>query len=216
MIKYLNLPKFCFEEDLKFSDIAFFYLIISIYVAIERIKIGCNIIDNEKIVYVENDKIDKIRKYLEELKIYLDLNINFSDYEIEYITMNFLAINTDVYTEKYQEISDLIDKIYKYIKLTFNVELSPKIYENLYNHILPLIIRLKLGIEIQNPLLEEITSKYMPLEFTLAKYIADIIGKKYNRHISDDEIGYLSVIIHLGIHKDDSRKKSSFNSMPSW
>lgn len=161
---------------MKFSDIAFFYLIISIYVAIERIKIGCNIIDNEKIVYVENDKIDKIRKYLEELKIYLDLNINFSDYEIEYITMNFLAINTDVYTEKYQEISDLIDKIYKYIKLTFNVELSPKIYENLYNHILPLIIRLKLGIEIQNPLLEEITQN-MPLEFTLAKYIADIIGK---------------------------------------
>lgn len=51
---------------------------------------------------------------------------------------------------------------------------------------MPLIIRLKLGIEIQNPLLEEITQN-MPLEFTLAKYIADIIGKKYNRHISDDE-----------------------------
>lgn len=47
----------------------------------------------------------------------------------------------------------------------------------------------------------------MPFEFTISKYISEIISEKYNRIINDDEIGYLSVIINLGIHKESIKKK---------
>lgn len=40
--------KFCFDEMIMFSDILFFYLIISIYVSIECIKKGFNVENNDK------------------------------------------------------------------------------------------------------------------------------------------------------------------------
>ncbi len=70
-----------------------------------------------------------------------------------------------------------------------------KILVNLAIHLEPAIKRMIMGMEIRNPLLNEIMENY-PQIFNLSKKASSIIEKEFNVKVPDAEVGYIA--LHIG------------------
>lgn len=201
--------------QVKISDISLQNLIVAIYVTFLRAdknrKIKVLNVEDSKLF---NSKLNHIVKCIELISNNLNLNINLDENDIKYITIHFLTNETMTYKslhrEDVNEIHKLIDEIFFYTKVTFRIDFRGdlELYKNLYTHLLALTIRLRFGIKIKNPILEDI-KKNMPYEFNLATYICKLISDRYGKvNLSESEIGYIAIILHMGIaiNKKNTKK----------
>ncbi|WP_067142508.1 BglG family transcription antiterminator [Oceanivirga salmonicida] len=189
------------ENNVKISDVYFQNFILATFVVLYRI------LDNKKIELIESyedffvEKEQVIKTYLNLIISKFNLNIRFNENDLKYLVIRFFtneSLNYKNYKNKNVEnINNLIKDIYFYIKLTFNINLNNDeiLYDNLYIHLLPLIIRIKFNIIIKNPLLKEIKQN-LAFEYSIAKYICNYLEKIYNKKISEDEIGYIALILN--------------------
>jgi mannitol operon transcriptional antiterminator len=74
--------------------------------------------------------------------------------------------------------------------------------EALKKHLLPTLARLSMGMDIRNPILEDVKLHYQEL-YQLAKECAVVIEEALGVTVPDSELGYLAV--HLGVALEDSR-----------
>ncbi|MDU5482450.1 MAG: PTS sugar transporter subunit IIA, partial [Enterococcus faecalis] len=77
---------------------------------------------------------------------------------------------------------------------------------SLLYHIPAMILRLKRGIHIENPLLENIRDQYSEL-FSIVWYALVIVEQQYNVILNDDEISF--ILIHFQIALDRQSKASN-------
>ncbi|WP_156286627.1 BglG family transcription antiterminator [Oceanivirga salmonicida] len=215
--KTKQIYSFLKENMIKISDISFQNLISAMFITLKRTK------ENRKISKID---IDKNNLFLDKRKLIVECmqkvfgNVKLDDNDLDYITIRFLTTETLKYqnTENIKEINELINEILYYIKLTFKIDLydDEELYKNLYTHLLALTIRLRFDIRITNPLLDEIKIN-MPLEYNISFYISKILGDRYNKKLTEHEIGYISVILHMsiGFKKQESKKKNILIVCPS-
>ncbi|MEA4969742.1 MAG: PRD domain-containing protein [Candidatus Pelethousia sp.] len=78
--------------------------------------------------------------------------------------------------------------------------------EALQRHLVPTIARLSMGLDIRNPILEDVKAHYGEL-YDLAQECAKELVDELHTEVPDSEIGYLAV--HLGVALEDSRSYSS-------
>lgn len=90
--------------------------------------------------------------------------------------------------ESYLEITNIIVEM---LKKDYNKELHDIIYVSLTEHIHSAVERLKNGIEIKNPLLNEIKSLYRD-EYNIAVKGLDVIKEKLGVKFNKDEAGYIT------------------------
>lgn len=152
----------------------------------------------EKLQLKNNPEIYKVSKVIKQnidsyLSVYLDeLEEYFifqNIYSFSYFEQNFQNIDVEVAREfstqlvkEYFNLDTFVDR--KYLDLI----------EDLYFHILPMINRLRVGIYIENNMLEEIQLEY----FETFNKLKDIIPKIQNRfeiknQIFDSEIGFITL-----------------------
>ncbi|HRX59010.1 MAG TPA: PRD domain-containing protein [Eubacteriales bacterium] len=74
--------------------------------------------------------------------------------------------------------------------------------EALKKHLVPTIMRLSMGMDIRNPILDDIKQHYATL-YQLARECACVIEDELHVAVPDSELGYLAV--HLGVALEDSR-----------
>ena len=141
--------------------------------------------------------------------------------DIDYLTIRFMTTETMTYASiknvDINDIKNLIEEIFFYVNVTFKIDLSndEMLCKNLYTHLIALVIRLRFGIKIQNPLIDDI-KKNIPFEYNLATYVCKRIGEKYNKELSEAEIGYIAVILHMGKEVNKKlRKKNILLICPS-
>lgn len=191
------------KNEFKISDISLQNFIIAIFVTLIR-NINNMLIDHIPIekndLFIEKkENIEKCMKYLLN---HLSTKIKLTNEDLEYITLHFLTNETLTYKsikkENIKEINELIKDIFYYVNLTFKIDLNNDkiLFTNLYTHLIALTIRLRFGINIKNPLINDIKEK-IPFEFNVASYVCNIISKKYSKKISDDEIGFIAVILSI-------------------
>lgn len=218
----INLGKkiYCYlnSRDIKISDISFENLLISIYVSVDRV-LNFNHIENLEVK--KDDLFLEKRTIIENLLKEFFSYVNFNEYDIDYITIRFLTAVTLNYSnvrKDIDEINEVIEDILYYINLTFQINLynNEMLYKNLYTHLLSLSIRLKYDITTINPLLDDIKEN-MPFEYKVSRYIAKILEDRYNKEIVESEIGYIAVILHVGIetNKEKFTKKNILIVCPS-
>ncbi|MGH4140215.1 BglG family transcription antiterminator [Clostridium sp.] len=200
------------ERDYKLVDSAFVGLIVHIALAIERVKKG--------------DKITINGEFLKELKtsseylIASDLAINISkcfmvdipEDEIGYITMHIKGSKN--FKEKYKTENKTIGS-FELVKLTKEIIKIAEIetgrflgnnehlLNGLVNHLGTAITRLKMKLDIRNPLLKEIKANYTDLMRTstkCAKVVENYIGIK----MPEAEIAFIAM--HLGAAIENSEK----------
>ncbi|WP_073507906.1 BglG family transcription antiterminator [Streptobacillus notomytis] len=211
-------------KNVKISDISLQNLVSAIYVSFYRIE------SNKRIKNIDIEKNDlflskrvHILECMEWIYEKLGYSLKLNSNDLDYITIHFLTNETLTYkllkTEEINEVNDIIQELLYYVKLTFKIDLynDDDLYKNLYTHILALCIRIRFGIKIKNPLLEDI-KKNMPLEYNVATYVCNLISKRfYKTSLSDAEIGFIAVILHMSkeINLNISNRKNILIVCPS-
>jgi len=198
------------EKNYKLVDSAFVGLIVHIALAIERVKKG--------------DKITINGEFLKELKasaeylIASNLSINISkcfgvyipEDEIGYITMHIKGSKN--YEEKYKlgnkiigsfELIKLSKEIIKIAEIETGRFLgnNEELLNGLVNHLGTAITRLKMNLDIRNPLLEEIKDNYNDL-MRISTKCAQVVEKHIGIKMPESEIAFIAM--HLGAAIENS------------
>lgn len=132
-----------------------------------------------------------------------EMNIIFSESDMYYLCSLLLAHGIEPSIQETNPvINQSIKKMIQRMSLLIDVDLSQdnRLFNSLAAHISPMIFRLKIGVDIKNPLKEQIISQYSTM-FTLVKYGAAAIEESFNVQLSDDEISFLTIHFQLAFEK---------------
>lgn len=194
------------KTGLKLTDSAFVGLAVHLALAMERIKSGQQIKIHPSVL--EELKLhpdfNAAKDLVQRLEEALDLTI--PEDEIGYITMHLKGAKTKIHTEAetdaaYENISfELVRLARNMLKKAeaetgFELKSNSKLFYGFINHLGPALERLKLGLDIRNPLLTQIKEQYAStyeVASECAKVLEDYIGKP----VPDAEIGYIA--LHIG------------------
>lgn len=130
-----------------------------------------------------------------------NLSISFNDSDIEYLCRQLFAHRvTNSLKASNNEYSDLVKEIIENMSRVEKLDLSidKRLYKSLINHVPAMILRLKKGIKIKNPLLESIKEQYSEL-FSIVWYSLSFIESRYDVVINDDEVSLILIYFQIAL-----------------
>lgn len=99
----------------------------------------------------------------------------------------------------------VMEKIVGRVSHEMNITLaSNEFTEEFLYHMMFMRNRLRYGIKLVNPMLEDLKSKY-PLAYQMAGLAADVIQEEYGVKVSEDERGYLAAYFGVFLVESDMR-----------
>ncbi|ADL08707.1 BglG family transcription antiterminator [Thermosediminibacter oceani] len=187
------------EIDFDIVESSYLGLIVHLALAVKRLKNGESIEMGEENLR-ELKKTEEYR-FAQKLAGYLEeeLDLTIPEDEIGYVTVHLIGAKyrANAQSYNYKDIENIAEEMIKKGEEIFNINFSNDklLEEGLKTHLAPTIYRLKMGLDIRNPLLCDIKSKY-PLLFEKSDKICDVLREKLNVEIPEDEVGY--VAMHFG------------------
>ena len=138
-------------------------------------------------------------------------NICLDDKEIEYCYINLLSkIDSYIPSEYNENIEQIIERSIMAIRNTLSIDLSNDLdlKSSLMIHLAPMIKRIKYGVKLKNPLLDDIKRDHLAME--CAKLCSSYIGEIYKINIDMDELGYIALHFSgaLAKSRDNLNKKN--------
>ncbi|MFD3156209.1 BglG family transcription antiterminator [Haloimpatiens sp. FM7330] len=192
------------EKELgkEFSDEAYGNLITHMAIMIKRIQLNKNI-------YLPEVDLNMVKEYKEYdvskkiiSKIKDKYNIHVPAEETGYIALHLLGAKVlktnhmyDLKNCKYDDLYDIVKKMTEEIEKIYNVNFKNKklkIIESLVLHLRPSIYRIKFGLKLENPLYDEIITKYNTLFMntkSVIRYLEEYIGAEVN----NQEVSYITL-----------------------
>jgi transcriptional antiterminator/mannitol/fructose-specific phosphotransferase system IIA component (Ntr-type) len=195
-----------YKLDYYFTDDTNRYLTILLGITIQRL-INGRFINHFP---VDIKEIQNTGEYLEAAKLCSsfekEFGISISNNEIVYIAINLLgaiirpsqasitdsSINTIIQQEPLTITKDFLSQVSLHIHPIIRID--RRLIRNLAFHIRPVLVRLRYGLPVRNPLLQQIKSEY-PYIFKVARKCSWVLEDRIGNRIPDDEIGYL--VMHL-------------------
>ena len=97
---------------------------------------------------------------------------------------------------------ETVDEMLRVVDDEMNLDLSSDLNLRLVLalHLVPLENRLQYDLNMRNPLLKEIKNHYM-LAFMIATTACGVLKERYQKEISEDEIGYIALHINLALER---------------
>lgn len=202
------------QQGYQISDVSLNSLVLHLFVAIERIKTGNEIVLKEEhmdFVLIEDELlvVNEILQTLERMMNEKLEAIKFPKSEIKYIAIHLAgkkithkdnAKKNVVITKKIDLIvTEMLEKIYESFKVDLRDNFALRM--SLSEHIVPLEIRLRFDMTMKNPLLDEIKRKFL-FAFAIATYACGIIGRQYGKVLTEDEVGYFTLHFELALNQD--------------
>lgn len=207
------------EKNLNFllTDEAFDELLIHLAISVDRLITGNMVtINSEELKYLK-----KVREYKIACGIYdiikHEYKITVTDDEIGYITYHLLGSKRQQnYKEQGMEQvlenidKDIVDFTKEVISLIGNIlsvdfSKDKNLLTGLALHLKPTINRFKYGLDVNNPLLNDIKINY-PSVFGASWATSVLFEKYYGIKISEDEIGFIA--IHIGAALERQKTKT--------
>ncbi|MDX8045558.1 BglG family transcription antiterminator [Gracilibacillus sp. S3-1-1] len=194
------------------SDIAMKNLAIHILIAYKRSKDGYYI----QLVHQDLLEIYEQPEYEVALlivnKIEEAFRVSFPDTETAYIAMHLLGTKMMLQPRDIREnvmdskISSLVEVALAKVeeKLQLGIHDDQELVMALYLHLKPAINRFKYGMNIRNPMLEDIKRNY-PLAFEAGVIAGLEIEEKTKAEIDENEVGYLALHIGSAIERRNLR-----------
>lgn len=198
------------ERNYKLTDSAFVGLVVHLALAIVRIK--------------KDDKISINQEFLRDLRtceeysiasnlsvnISKEFSLNIPEDEIEYITMHLKGsrnrneenktVNKVIGSFELIKLSKEIIKIAE-IETGLFLGNNENLLSGLVNHLGTAITRLKMNLDIRNPLLEEIKDNYTDL-MTISSKCVEVVEKHIGIEMPESEIAFIAM--HLGAAIENS------------
>ncbi len=149
----------------------------------------------------------------EKLQEYISLQV--SQEELYYVTLNFLAMqNFDLSQEgscsprMMAFTQQFLDNLQNTGRVVFR---NPQeLLARLANHMAPLLYRVEYGIQVENPLLDEVKTAYQEA-FSLVRTGMEITSPYIAAKITEEELAYLAIYIADGVRPEKKEKTPSSN-----
>lgn len=199
------------------SDVSLHNLITHVVIAFIRIR-------NENIVMIQSEDLERIKNKHEfqvtkdiATEIEKTLGLSLPEQEIAYITIHLLGIKL-IKPEQEKTVKEIDPQLWKVVQKIvdridqqygFQLKDDEKFLENLCLHLKSAITRYKYKMNMRNPMLEEIKTKYT-LAFEAALTGAEILCKTFGIDIDENEIGYIALHIELALER---QKKNQGNPL---
>lgn len=130
-----------------------------------------------------------------------------------FMVLPIISMRTPINSQKIKEIEvsdetiDLVQEIITLIKSQMNITIMPgDFFDEFVYHMFFMINRVKFGIKIKNPILEDIKEKYS-VAFKMAELSKCIIEDRLNKEVSKDEVGYMAMYFGVFISENSYRNK---------
>lgn len=189
----------------RLTDQSYMGLMIHLSIAVQRILRGESIVMNpEVLIPLKSDEQFKMARDIGN-DIEKVFGIRFPEDELGYITMHLkgsklktgaLIDQQDLIISNF-ELSRLASSmIQKFKELSgYDLREDEKLLIGLVSHLRPALTRIKLSLDIRNPLLEKIEEMY-PEIFNMSTIASELITKQFNVIIPREEVGYIAM--HFG------------------
>ncbi|MDY0406717.1 BglG family transcription antiterminator [Virgibacillus sp. 179-BFC.A HS] len=200
------------------SDISLQNLITHIAIACKRIR--------------ESNSVQMVHHHLEEIEtkkeffvakeiakaIHEKLHVLFSNHEIAYLAIHlqgtklanssvnhagFTSVIDDDIQDTVKDMVKRMDEVYG-----FHLADDEELLLAMSLHLKPAINRYKFKMNIRNPMLDDIKSKY-PLSFDAALIGAQVVQEKMGITIDENEVGYLALHIEVAQERQKKNKKNA-------
>jgi mannitol operon transcriptional antiterminator len=202
------------EKDMNYrlADDSYAALMVHLAIALKRIKDGDEITIDPKLL----EKIRSNDEFLIARNLVASIadafNVEIPEAEVAYVTMHLMGSKGrgGIYNEEISMIEDyhlvyitkkMIEKAE--IELGIYLEDDEELLIGLVRHLEPTINRIKLNLDIRNPLLEQIKEKYSTL-FEISKKCASILAEEEGIEVPESEAAYIAM--HLGSAVERKRK----------
>lgn len=206
------------EYGIRFSEFAFQNTVLYIYISISRMKKG---------FYIQQMQVDEQECEKKEFQVARQLYKKLQDLESFEITKEeiyyagiYIAgkrfMGSDINTKPNFVISEKTDKLVSNILnelfLTYNVDLRDNLNLRmmLNQHLIPLEIRLKYNIPIENVILDEVKEKYF-FSFIMAQQASAILEDAFGKQIPIDEIACIALYLALAMEEKKTTTKKKNN-----
>ncbi len=195
------------EENFILNDRSRSALLLHLIMIVKRVESHASITDYDVEIPIGDDVEHLSNKLIKKIERYCQIDIPETEKEylkVVLITLQGLrGFKSDERLEKAQMIADNILLIAE-SKTGVIIERESSFYTALVNHLLPMLERLKIGVVIRNPMLNEIKEHY-PQLYGFAQICAEYIEQETGFKVAESEIGYIA--IHLGVALEDSKSQ---------
>ncbi len=204
-----SIKKLVDEIDFDIVESSYMGLLIHLVLVIKRLEAGDKIEINP--INLRELKASEEYKYAKLLaeNIQKELDIEIPESEIGYITIHLKGARykdvtkSGIHGDLVEIVYQMIDSAEKIFKVEFRNDET--LINGLLTHIEPAVERLLNGLDIRNPLINDIKNKYKDL-FDKTKLITRILEEKLNTTIPDDEIGYIAM--HFGASMERKNRET--------
>lgn len=188
------------EQELQvvFSDLAFSGLVIYLIVTIHRIRAGRDVmIGQSELEVLQSSRTFAIAftttRLLEE-KFAVLIPIDEVSLFTEYILGSNVASSAIEDQESKTEMQMLVCNLIAHVSQGLTCDLSEdhQLFEGLLEEVRPTLFRIKYGLSLENPYLDEIKSNY-PVLFESVKQYTKSLEEYIGGRLLDEEVGYLTV-----------------------
>lgn len=161
------------------------------------------------------DQIKMIDTYLiaNELlkKVAESIVIDYDEEDISYVNRQLVGYGVKLHTKKqegHERYAETIHKVLKNMSEIMQVDFlsDEQLSERFTSHFIPMIYRLKMGIVITNPLVEEIRTQYA-ITFSATWYALANAEKKLGVHFNDEEVALVAMYFQVSLEKSQNGKK---------
>lgn len=184
---------------------------ISLLVFISRVRLGYHLEEKKKMMFSE---IQTMELYMSSLslieKINKDLGIFFSTDDTYFLSSNLFShgiqpfsINNNADEYFRHQVISMIGQMNYWLKVDLSTD--DLLIKSLISHIVPMVHRLKTGVYIRNPLLENIKKQYSTM-YSLVKYAVVGLEESVGVNLPEDEIGFLTIHFQLAYEKIEITK----------
>ncbi len=188
-------------------------LIMHISIAVNRI-LKKEIIENRSLISDEpqDDEYEVAKRIAIELQVEFDIEI--PKFEISYIYLHIKASKHEkldnIDEKSYENINEILDKmIYAFdVKTAYLLKQDEDFLHSLLAHLSPTIIRLSNGMNIHNPMLEEVINQYSDI-YKKCENSAKVLEVCIGKTVPPAEIGFLAVHFAAALVRIDSIKQKS-------
>lgn len=191
------------EEEFHLSDVGFDSLVVHIDVSIRRIRRGqyVSLPETDYQAFVGESEYRLARKCVLPLQEWF--RVVFPEEEIRYIALHLAGKESHQNFVISQEVDELATEMLSEINDIFQIDFrgNLELVMSLKMHLVPLIVRMKYGMRLKNPLLSEVRRRYS-LAYTMAVQGCAVLERRFCVILDSNEIAYIALVFALGLERE--------------
>ena len=207
------------KNDMYVSEMVLHDMVLHVYIAVKRFNTGHFMSSSIILHKWASENKSSSQQIAKEIAIMIQerVDIQLSPQEVDYIAIHLIGkkivdvnslqdFNFVISSEIYILAQEMIQIVYETYKIDFNSHFD--IIMALCRHLVPLDIRLRYDISLENPLIDYIKKQYS-YSFAIASQAILPIVIKYEKKLNEDEVGYIALILATFLETNISIEKKN-------